>query len=125
MQGRGYPDVSLVAVRYLTIIQGTQFNMYGTSASAPVFAGMISLVNAERERNGKGTVGFINPALYSAQNSGRYNDILSGSNKCCGASATSGEQQYCCASGFETAIGWDPVTGFGSISYINLLAILG
>ena len=110
---------------YVTVIQGTLFNMYGTSASAPVFAGMISLVNAERERSGKGTVGFINPALYSAQSTGRFNDISSGSNKCCGTSASSNQQPYCCTSGFDAAIGWDPVTGFGSISYANLLAILG
>lgn len=112
-------------MRYVVVIQGTLFNMYGTSASAPVFAGMISLVNAERERNGKGTVGFINPTLYSPQNSGKFSDIVSGNNKCCGSLATTSAQPYCCASGFETAAGWDPVTGFGSITYSNLLAALG
>jgi hypothetical protein len=38
VNGRGYPDVSLVAVKYQVVIAGSLSNIYGTSASAPVFA---------------------------------------------------------------------------------------
>jgi tripeptidyl-peptidase-1 len=36
--GRGYPDVSLVAVKYQVVVGGQATDIYGTSASAPVFA---------------------------------------------------------------------------------------
>jgi subtilase family serine protease len=37
----------------------------GTSLAAPMFAGVLALVNEARFRGGKGPVGFVNPALYS------------------------------------------------------------
>ena len=37
----------------------------GTSASTPVFAGMLSLINSRRLAAGKSSVGFANPALYA------------------------------------------------------------
>jgi tripeptidyl-peptidase-1 len=38
INGRGYPDISFVAVRYQVMIGGSIFNIYGTSASSPVMA---------------------------------------------------------------------------------------
>jgi hypothetical protein len=64
-QGRGYPDVSFTGVDYQVIIGGNAIGIYGSSASAPVFAGMITLVNTLRRAAGFPTVGFINPTLYS------------------------------------------------------------
>ena len=63
-KGRGYPDVSLLGVKYLTAINGSFFPLDGTSASCPVFAGMVSLVNSQRVENGQPTLGYLNPALY-------------------------------------------------------------
>ena len=48
--GRGYPDISMIGVAYQTVIQGQMANLFGTSASAPVFAGMVSLLNAARAK---------------------------------------------------------------------------
>ena len=39
--GRGYPDISLAGVNYLTIVNQTFYSLSGTSASSPVFAGII------------------------------------------------------------------------------------
>ena len=64
-QGRGYPDVSFNGVEYQVVIGGNTVSVYGSSASAPVFAGMITLVNTLRRAAGFPTVGFINPTLYS------------------------------------------------------------
>jgi len=36
----------------------------GTSASTPIFASIINLINEKRLGAGKSTVGFINPTLY-------------------------------------------------------------
>merc|ERR1712187_487653 len=64
-KGRGYPDVSLSGFGYEVVLGGqTKYHMFGTSASAPTFAGMISLVNAVRRAAGASTVGFLNPAIY-------------------------------------------------------------
>jgi tripeptidyl-peptidase I len=113
--------VSIIAVNYAVYIQGTINYLYGTSASTPVFAGMISLINAEREKEGLGTVGFINPTLYSVNNTEKYNDITIGSNNCC--SSSDSKSAYCCRGGFEARKGWDPVTGHGSVMYDNLLSM--
>jgi tripeptidyl-peptidase-1 len=43
--GRGYPDIALSGKSYAVIIGGKTYSVSGTSASAPVFAGMVSLVN--------------------------------------------------------------------------------
>ena len=61
---RGYPDVSMVGKNSQTTIGGFTRGVSGTSESAPVVAGMIALVNAERIKAGNNAIGFILPALY-------------------------------------------------------------
>ena len=113
--GRGYPDVSLLARNYVVVLNGEQILVGGTSASAPVFAGMVSLVNGARLELGKKPLGFLNPALYKLSDN-FINDITSGSNKCA-PGPTSKSASVCCAQGFEATKGWDPVTGLGSIDF--------
>jgi kumamolisin len=72
----------------------------GTSMSAPQWSGFMALVASARQAQGKSTLGFLNPLIYSMTNSQRatfFNDITSGSN---GA--------------YKAASGWDAVTGWGS-----------
>lgn len=102
--GRGYPDVSFIGVRYLAVIQGQSVSMFGTSAAAPLFASMISLVNALRAQHNKGPIGFINPTLYQVGNANKtffnqynisyhnaslFNDVTQGDNLCCSAGQVS------------------------------------
>ena len=108
--GRGYPDVSAAGALYEVAIGGSWYLVSGTSASSPVVAGMISLVNAARMKKGLSAVGFINPALYALYQNFTI-DITSGDNKC------SAYGELCCDEGFETAEGWDPVTGLGSLNF--------
>jgi tripeptidyl-peptidase-1 len=61
---RGYPDVSMPANNYIFIINGSTVVGGGTSASAPVFAGLVSLVNSVRLQNGLSTLGWLNPTIY-------------------------------------------------------------
>ena len=82
----------------------------GTSASTPVFAGLVSLVNAQRLQAGRSTLGWLNPSIY-ANAGGFTNDIVSGDNKC------TANPDACCDVGFSAAVGWDPVTGFGSVDF--------
>jgi len=113
--GRGYPDVSLLGNSYVVVMGGQYYYECGTSASSPVFGGMVTLVNAARLKAGKKPVGWINPALY--QYSGSFvNDITSGNNKCNVNGAV------CCSQGYSAATGWDPATGLGSINFANFLS---
>jgi tripeptidyl-peptidase-1 len=42
--GRGYPDISALALNYVVMIAGNLTAVSGTSASSPVMAGMISVL---------------------------------------------------------------------------------
>lgn len=102
--GRGFPDLSALGESYLIAMYGNVTTVHGTSASAPVVASMISLINNDRLAAGKSTVGFINPALYSNPNI--FNDVVAGSNDGCGFRVA-----------FPASNGWDPVTGLGTMNY--------
>ena len=115
--GRGYPDVALAGTSYMVTVNSIMVSVSGTSASCPVFAGMVSLVNAARLGDGKPSLGFLNPVLYSGYTS-FANDIVSGSNKCPAISGT------CCMEGFNAASGWDPATGLGSIDFSKFMTAL-
>jgi len=132
--GRGYPDISLIGVQYQVIVGGQQMSLFGTSASSPVLAAFVSLLNSYRMAQGKGPVGFLNPTLYSVgynqtqdiktKNNATFIDVTSGHNKCCaygGINPSTNAQ--CCASGFLTATGWDPVTGWGSVLFTSFAAM--
>ena len=106
---RGYPDISSAGLNYEVVVGGKMYKVSGTSASSPVVAGMVSLVNSARLEAGKPALGFLNTAIY--QNGAAIsNDITSGENQC-----TAG--RVCCDEGFYAASGWDPLTGFGSLDY--------
>lgn len=81
-KGRGYPDVASLGNAYNVVIGGNTYQVSGTSAASPVFCAMVTLVNGDREVNGKSPLGFLNPVLYKVDKS-VYNDITSGENQCC------------------------------------------
>lgn len=81
-EGRCYPDITALGNAYNVIIGGQNYQLSGTSASAPVAAGMINLVNGLREAKGKSPLGFINPLLYSLESKSVLNDITDGDINC-------------------------------------------
>ncbi|KAJ5522710.1 hypothetical protein N7513_013283 [Penicillium frequentans] len=107
--GRGYPDVSAVGDNVIIYNKGLPTSIGGTSASAPVFASILTRINEERLAAGKSTVGFVNPTLYANPNA--FFDVTTGNNSGCGTA------------GFYAAEGWDPVTGLGSPNYPALLKV--
>ncbi|KAH9059055.1 subtilisin-like protein [Lactarius vividus] len=108
---RGIPDISAQALNFPIILKGEKEVGYGTSASAPVVAGIISLLNDYLISQGKVSLGFLNPWLYGTGKDG-LTDITSGSNPGCNTD------------GFSAIEGWDPVTGVGTPNFQRLLAIL-
>jgi len=106
--GRGVPDVTGDAdptTGYVTRVDGNPDVIGGTSAVAPLWAGLIALIN---QRIGK-PVGFINPLLYQDAATARdLNDIISGNN---GA--------------YSAGPGWDACSGLGSPIGTQVAAALG
>jgi len=92
--------VSANGANYVVALDGYFSLVYGTSASAPVFASIITIINNERIAIGKKPLGyvfendrgslcllikpcrFLNPVLY--QNPKMFNDITEGNNPGCG-----------------------------------------
>jgi kumamolisin len=103
--GRGVPDVAGNAdpdSGYKVRVDGQDTVVGGTSAVAPLWAGLIALMNQRLGRN----LGFLNPGLYTTANSA-FHDITSGSNGV-----------------FSAGAGWDPCTGLGSPDGAHVLAAL-
>jgi tripeptidyl-peptidase-1 len=119
---RGIPDVSLAGHQYNVYVGGELISVDGTSASAPTFGGMLSLINARRKAAGKSSVGFINPAMYQADASA-FNDITDGDNGCGSIQDLDLNQQVLCCGGYKARPGWDAVTGLGSINFAKFEAI--
>eukprot|EP00164_Ancoracysta_twista_P002173 GFYU01002869.1.p1 GENE.GFYU01002869.1~~GFYU01002869.1.p1 ORF type:complete len:645 (+),score=223.97 GFYU01002869.1:133-2067(+) len=112
-KGRGFPDVAMVGNKYEVINIGQPVEVAGTSASAPVFASLISLVNDLRLNAGQPPVGFANPLLYHIAKTtpSAFFDVTEGDNKCIRG------QYFCCDEGFSAAKGWDAATGLGAVNY--------
>ena len=62
--GRGFPDIAALGHQYYIELNGQVVAVDGTSASCPVNAGILSLINAELVRQGKAKLGFANPTIY-------------------------------------------------------------
>ncbi|KAL9616458.1 MAG: hypothetical protein Q9160_008674 [Pyrenula sp. 1 TL-2023] len=107
---RAFPDVSANGANYVVAVEGSLSLVYGTSASAPTFGAIVTLINNNRAAAGKAALGFLNPALY--QNPEAFNDITTGGNQGCGTA------------GFQSVEGWDPVTGLGTPDFERLSAVL-
>lgn len=115
--GRAYPDVSTVGHNLEIVLNGETRVLDGTSASAPIFAGLVTLLNDLRMNSGLSPLGFLNPLLYelSETNSGSFKDISVGANNCGGFGPP-----VCCANGFLAAPGFDTVSGLGTPNFLVL-----
>ncbi|CRG89954.1 Aorsin [Talaromyces islandicus] len=108
--GRAFPDVSANGLNITVVTNGEWESQAGTSASAPIFASIITRLNGERILAGKKPVGFLNPTLYSHPE--MFNDIVEGENWGCNAETA-----------FTAQAGWDPVTGLGTPKYPKMLEV--
>ncbi|KAI0134750.1 peptidase-like protein [Xylariales sp. AK1849] len=124
--GRGFPDVSAQGNGFQVVSQGRVISVGGTSASAPTFASIVSLLNNALVAQGKAPLGFLNPWLYStALNGSALTDITAGGSKgCTSRSIYSGEVTPVVAgAGWNATEGWDPVTGLGTPLFDKLLEL--
>jgi kumamolisin len=94
--GRGVPDVSGNAdpqTGYQILVDGNSETIGGTSAVAPLWAGLIARLN---QALGK-PVGFLQPQIYPLLGSAAFHDITDGDN-----------------GSYSAGAGWDACTGLGS-----------
>lgn len=99
---RGVPDVAGNAdlgTGFRILVDGIEQIGYGTSAAAPMWAALVSLMNQQASTR----IGFLNPLLY--RHATEFNDIVDGNN------------------GYSCATGWDPVTGLGTPTASLIAAI--
>ena len=105
--GRGVPDVAGDAdpqTGYDVRADGQDFVVGGTSAVAPLWAGLVALMNQKLGH----PVGFLNPLLYgSLAGKGLLHDITQGNN-----------------GNFAAKAGWDACTGWGTPDGAKLLQAL-
>jgi kumamolisin len=107
--GRAVPDVASKADRrngYRIHVGGQAIGMGGTSAAAPLWAGLIARFNRALEGSGR-RVGHLNPLLYHPNLRAGLHDISSGRGGL-----------------YKPCKGWDPCTGLGSPRGTTLLAAL-
>jgi subtilase family serine protease len=108
--GRGVPDVAAnaysetaMAIEYS---DGELRAATGTSASTPLWAGVIALADQAAGRH----LGFVNATLYAIARGPAYHhafhDVVTGDNSVLGPTGI--------APGDTAKPGWDPVTGWGS-----------
>ncbi len=140
--GRGLPDVSLSAAGhdpYFICFEGscqTPQNpgvvlVSGTSASAPSFAGIMSLVDqGTNSRQGQAdyvlyklaateTLSSCNASSQSGLPAGSciFNDVTVGNNSVPGEAGFGNAN-----SDYQASVGWDAVTGLGSVNVNNLVS---
>ncbi|KAJ4939465.1 hypothetical protein JOQ06_028914 [Pogonophryne albipinna] len=117
ISGRAYPDLAALSDNYWVVINKVPVPwVSGTSASTPVVGGMLSLINDQRLLQGLPVLGFLNPRLYKLKGKAMF-DVTEGCHLSCLDEQVQGK-------GFCAAPSWDPVTGWGTPNYPELLAAL-
>nr|XP_054379954.1 tripeptidyl-peptidase 1 isoform X1 [Pongo abelii] len=115
--GRAYPDVAALSDGYWVVSNRVPIPwVSGTSASTPVFGGILSLINEHRILSGRPPLGFLNPRLYQQHGAGLF-DVTHGCHESCLDEEVEGQ-------GFCSGPGWDPVTGWGTPNFPALLKTL-
>jgi len=105
---RGCPDLAAIGTNGYIYV-GSDTLVGGTSMSTPIIAAIVGLLQADYMAIANKPLGFLNPLIYeaAASNPELFTDITIGDN--CQTAKCAGVQD-----GFQTAKGWDPVTGLGS-----------
>jgi subtilase family serine protease len=117
---RGVPDVAANAdssTAMAMVFSGDVLQpATGTSAAAPLWAGVIALADQEAGRH----LGFVNPAIYAIAGSPAYHqafhDVVTGDNSVLWPTGV--------FVGYTAGPGWDPVTGWGSPDAQYLVPLL-
>ena len=119
--GRGIPDISAFSTNFPTVVDFITFPVGGTSASTPLWAAIVTLLNDYEALQGRPPLGFLNPWLYSLTSG--LKDITTGGNNA-GSCSFLGGCHLEKTLGYNVTAGWDPVTGLGSPIFAELTKAL-
>jgi len=112
------PDVSGNAdpySGYAVVVGGTPQVIGGTSAVAPLWAGLLARINQSFARKDGNPVGFVNPLLYAGATAGTaFHDVTQGNN----------DIYHALQGKYPAGTGWDPCTGLGTPDGTRLLGAL-
>lgn len=115
--GRAIPDISAIGTNFVVEWGGGPGSADGTSASVPVVASMVALINDARRRRGLPWTGWLNPRLYSREVRGVMRDVVGGSSVGC-------EWEGEVPGGWKAKEGWDAGTGIGVPgNFVELLGV--
>ncbi len=120
---RNSPDVSMVADNILLFLNGSVGGAGGTSAAAPLWAGLAALVNQQLAANGSPPLGFANPAIYAICQNTNYHscfhDITTGNNIISNSVLPQFRTNFFAVPGYDLCTGWGTPNGS---NLINALA---
>ena len=117
---RGVPDVAANAdhstAMAIAFGDSSLGSAIGTSASTPLWAGVIALADQQAGQH----LGFVNPAIYAIARGPAYHqafhDVVTGDNSVIWPTGV--------FTGYNAGPGWDPVTGWGSPDAQYLVPLL-
>ncbi|KAF6844253.1 tripeptidyl peptidase sed3 [Colletotrichum musicola] len=104
--GRAIPDISAIGSGFAIQWAGRESSVLGTSASCPVVAAMVALANDARMREGKSSIGWLNPLLYSKKARKTLQDVVEGESYSCSWNGDA-------PGGWPAKPGYDTITGLG------------
>jgi len=121
---RNVPDVALTGDNvYVLYGGGAAETVGGTSCAAPLWAGLTALVNQQATQSGLGTVGFLNPALYTIGKGANYgtcfHDITTGNNY-----SSSSPSEFAAVAGYDLCTGWGTPNGMNLVNALAGPAVL-
>ncbi|OLN86511.1 Tripeptidyl-peptidase sed4 [Colletotrichum chlorophyti] len=127
--GRGFPDMAAHSSSppFAIVLAKGLAGTGGTSASAPLVAGLVGLLNDARIRVGQPTMGFMNPWLYKRGFKG-LTDVVAGAAQGCGGfdlqlNKTLPNAGVIPFATWNGTRGWDPVTGLGVPNFEEMKTI--
>jgi subtilase family serine protease len=115
---RNIPDVAMVADHiFIYANNGVGQQVGGTSAAAPLWAGLMALINQQNANVGNPPQGYFNPGLYALARGTNYaacfHDVTTGNNT-----------NLVSSNAFFAATGYDLCTGWGTPMGSNLISLL-
>ncbi|HEX4861686.1 MAG TPA: S53 family peptidase, partial [Rhizomicrobium sp.] len=114
--GRGVPDVAGNAdpeTGYEIYLGGSPQVIGGTSAVAPLMAGLVALINEQMSKTSKNPVGFMNTQIYTGKGPSAFRDIVTGNNDIFGKLGK-----------YSAGAGWDACSGLGVADGKKLMTLL-
>jgi subtilase family serine protease len=121
---RNVPDVSMIAADCWTISDDGMGEIeFGTSISAPMWAGFTALANEQAAIKGQPRLGLLNPLVYSIGTNTTYttafHDITTGNN-----TNSSSPNRFFAVPGYDLCTGWGTPTGSNLISALVSLDVI-